>query len=105
VAQCETISNALIGCDVAGSFVTMDVKRAARISQKVLYIVNLLSKCIGALTFKNLCQGTSNIEQVTLTRMANESIADRRALFEIFSTAKNRANHRDDKGDPQKSSI
>jgi hypothetical protein len=83
----------------------MDVKRAARISQKVLYIVNLLSKCIGALTFKNLCQGTSNIEQVTLTRMANESIADRRALFEIFSTAKNRANHRDDKGDPQKSSI
>ena len=67
--------------------------------------MNLLSKCTGALTFEHLCQGTSNIEQVMLTRMASEAIADRRALFEIFSTVKNRANQRDDKGDPQKSSI
>ena len=75
--QGDTISTALIGCDVAGSLVTMDVKRV----------------------------GTSDIEHVTLTRMTNEAIADRRALFEIFSTVKNRANQRDDKGDPQKSSI
>jgi hypothetical protein len=68
--QGENVSNALIGCDVAGSFVTVDVKRA----------------------------GTTELEHVTLTRMANEAIADRRALFEIFTTAKNRANQRDDKG-------
>ena len=32
-----------------------------------------------------------------MIRMANDAISDRRALFEIFTTAKNRANHRDDK--------
>lgn len=41
--------------------------------------------------------GTGDIEHVTLTRMTNEAIADRRALFEILTTAKNQQNKQNDK--------
>ena len=67
--QGETVSKALVGCDVAGSLVSVEIKPA----------------------------GSTQTQAVTLTRMATHCIADRRALFEIFTTAKNRANHRDDK--------
>ena len=65
----DTVSNALVGNDVAGSMVSVEVKKSGAVDSQV----------------------------VTLTRMATESIADRRAMFELFTTAKNRANHRDDK--------
>lgn len=67
--QGETVSKALVGCDIAGSLVSVEIKPSA----------------------------STHTQAVTLTRMATNSIADRRALFEIFTTAKNRANHRDDK--------
>jgi hypothetical protein len=67
--QGETVSKALVGSDISGSLVSVEIKSA----------------------------GSTQNQTVTLTRMATNAIADRRALFEIFTTAKNRANHRDDK--------
>lgn len=67
--QGETVSKALVGSDIPGSVVSAEIKSA----------------------------GSTQSQTVTLTRMATNAIADRRALFEIFTTAKNRANHRDDK--------
>ena len=65
----ENVTHAMVGCDLAGSLVSLEIKRP----------------------------GAGNSQAVTLTRMATEAIADRRAMFELFTTAKNRANHHDDK--------
>ncbi len=67
--QAETVSSCLVGRDIAGSLVSIQVKQSGATAPQV----------------------------ITLTRMATEAMSDRRAMFEIFTSAKNHAKQREDK--------
>lgn len=60
----DNLSQLLVGCDVAGSAVTITVKKGGKTGAK---------------------------KSVTLLRMPSEAIADRRRLFELFTAMKARA--------------
>jgi len=57
-----------VGCDVAGSLVSIQVNKSG-----------------------------GNAEVVTLTRMSTEAMSDRRAMFDIFTNARNLSKQREDR--------
>jgi hypothetical protein len=66
--QAETVCSSLVGCDVAGSLVSIQVNKSG-----------------------------GNAEVVTLTRMSTEAMSDRRAMFDIFTNARNLSKQREDR--------